>query len=151
VSYHFSFYTNSLSPCTPIVLSIYLSQLFGFLYSCRHYILDLMRVTPRDSNYMGLEHRFCVLRPELVASFVEVSSSHTLLTLLSSCCMVSFVEIIIVFYLYLRRLNRPNKPLGRKFQMLRKNPMTKLRVLLMLRFVLISSSVFLLFAQKRYT
>ncbi|KAL6912229.1 hypothetical protein ACP4OV_001034 [Aristida adscensionis] len=38
----------------------------------RHYILDLMRVTPRDSNYIGQEHRFCVLRPELVASFVEV-------------------------------------------------------------------------------
>jgi protein TIF31 len=41
----------------------------------RHYILDLMRVTPRDSNYMGLEHRFCVLRPELVASFVEAEST----------------------------------------------------------------------------
>ncbi|KAM0876493.1 hypothetical protein ACQ4PT_036120 [Festuca glaucescens] len=41
----------------------------------RHYILDLMRVTPRDSNYIGLQHRFCVLRPELVASFVEVEST----------------------------------------------------------------------------
>ncbi|KAL6633659.1 hypothetical protein ACP70R_026330 [Stipagrostis hirtigluma subsp. patula] len=41
----------------------------------RHYILDLMRVTPRDSNYIGQEHRFCVLRPELVASFVEVEST----------------------------------------------------------------------------
>ncbi|AQK74255.1 Clustered mitochondria protein [Zea mays] len=40
----------------------------------RHYILDLMRVTPRDSNYIGQEHRFCVLRPELIASFVEVES-----------------------------------------------------------------------------
>ncbi|KAJ1280732.1 hypothetical protein BS78_04G255400 [Paspalum vaginatum] len=40
----------------------------------RHYILDLMRVTPRDSNYIGQEHRFCVLRPELVASFVETES-----------------------------------------------------------------------------
>ncbi|VAI60170.1 unnamed protein product [Triticum turgidum subsp. durum] len=40
----------------------------------RHYILDLMRVTPRDSNYIGLQHRFCVLRPELVASFVEAES-----------------------------------------------------------------------------
>ncbi|VAI60171.1 unnamed protein product [Triticum turgidum subsp. durum] len=39
----------------------------------RHYILDLMRVTPRDSNYIGLQHRFCVLRPELVASFVELN------------------------------------------------------------------------------
>ncbi|CAM0944519.1 unnamed protein product [Alopecurus aequalis] len=41
----------------------------------RHYILDLMRVTPRDSNYIGLQHRFCVLRPELVASFVEAEST----------------------------------------------------------------------------
>lgn len=40
----------------------------------RHYILDLMRVTPRDSNFIGLQHRFCVLRPELVASFVEAES-----------------------------------------------------------------------------
>nr|BAJ94710.1 predicted protein [Hordeum vulgare subsp. vulgare] len=40
----------------------------------RHYILDLMRVTPRDANYIGLQHRFCVLRPELVASFVEAES-----------------------------------------------------------------------------
>ncbi|XP_062220117.1 clustered mitochondria protein-like [Phragmites australis] len=41
----------------------------------RHYILDLMRVTPRDSNYIGQENRFCVLRPELVASFVEAEST----------------------------------------------------------------------------
>ncbi|KAF0935157.1 hypothetical protein E2562_030438 [Oryza meyeriana var. granulata] len=41
----------------------------------RHYILDLMRVTPRDSNYIGLQHRFCVLRPELVASFIEAEST----------------------------------------------------------------------------
>ncbi|KAL5207899.1 hypothetical protein ABZP36_032334 [Zizania latifolia] len=40
----------------------------------RHYILDLMRVTPRDSNYIGLQHRFRVLRPELVASFIEAES-----------------------------------------------------------------------------
>ncbi|AQK54770.1 tola protein homolog1 [Zea mays] len=40
----------------------------------RHYILDLMRVTPRDSNYIGQGHRFCVLRPELIASFVEAES-----------------------------------------------------------------------------
>ena len=78
VSYHFSFYINSLSPCTPINIFIKIVWMFP---SCRHYILDLMRVTPRDSNYMGQEHRFCVLRPELVASFVEVSSSHALLTL----------------------------------------------------------------------
>ncbi|XP_078438775.1 tetratricopeptide repeat (TPR)-containing protein isoform X2 [Wolffia australiana] len=37
----------------------------------RHYLLDLMRVTPRDANYLGLQNRFCVLRPELVASFCQ--------------------------------------------------------------------------------
>jgi hypothetical protein len=60
-----------------VVLSVLLVQAFNFPFMlCRHYILDLMRVTPRDSNYIGQEHRFCVLRPELVSSFVEASSSH---------------------------------------------------------------------------
>ncbi|KAI0488854.1 hypothetical protein KFK09_028693 [Dendrobium nobile] len=40
----------------------------------RHYLLDLMRVTPRDVNYTGPGSRFCVLRPELVTSFCEVES-----------------------------------------------------------------------------
>ena len=62
-----------------VLVLVYLAQLFCYLLSCRHYILDLMRVTPRDSNYIGQEHRFCVLRPELIASFVEVSLSHFLI------------------------------------------------------------------------
>ncbi|XP_020090308.1 clustered mitochondria protein [Ananas comosus] len=41
----------------------------------RHYLLDLMRVTPRDSNYLGPQHRFCVLRPELIASFCETQAA----------------------------------------------------------------------------
>jgi hypothetical protein len=61
-----------------VFLSVHLVQ-FNFPFMlCRHYILDLMRVTPRDSNYIGQEHRFCVLRPELVSAFIEVSSSHRL-------------------------------------------------------------------------
>lgn len=40
----------------------------------RHYLLDLMRVTPRDANYTGLGHRFCVLRPEVVSSFCEAEA-----------------------------------------------------------------------------
>ncbi|XP_057872432.2 clustered mitochondria protein [Cryptomeria japonica] len=40
----------------------------------RHYLLDLMRTTPRDANYMGPGSRYCVLRPELVASFCQVES-----------------------------------------------------------------------------
>ncbi|KAH9321375.1 hypothetical protein KI387_016014 [Taxus chinensis] len=40
----------------------------------RHYLLDLMRTTPRDANYTGLGSRYCVLRPELVASFCQVES-----------------------------------------------------------------------------
>ncbi|WOL17203.1 clustered mitochondria protein-like [Canna indica] len=40
----------------------------------RHYLLDLMRVTPRDANYVGPAYRFCVLRPELVAAFCEAEA-----------------------------------------------------------------------------
>ncbi|XP_077210396.1 clustered mitochondria protein-like isoform X2 [Tasmannia lanceolata] len=40
----------------------------------RHYLLDLMRVTPRDANYRGPGSRFCVLRPELVASFCQAGA-----------------------------------------------------------------------------
>ncbi|KAK9123042.1 hypothetical protein Sjap_012644 [Stephania japonica] len=35
----------------------------------RHYLLDLMRVTPRDANYTGPGSRFFVLRPELITAF----------------------------------------------------------------------------------
>ncbi|GER48746.1 clustered mitochondria protein homolog [Striga asiatica] len=35
----------------------------------RHYLLDLMRVTPRDANYTGPGSRFCILRPELIYGY----------------------------------------------------------------------------------
>ncbi|KAF5186876.1 Clustered mitochondria protein [Thalictrum thalictroides] len=41
----------------------------------RHYLLDLMRATPRDANYTGPQSRFCVLRPELVAAFCEAETT----------------------------------------------------------------------------
>ncbi|XP_077254113.1 clustered mitochondria protein-like [Tasmannia lanceolata] len=41
----------------------------------RHYLLDLMRVTPRDANYSGPGSRFCVLRPELIASFCKAEAA----------------------------------------------------------------------------
>ncbi|XP_058071287.1 clustered mitochondria protein isoform X2 [Magnolia sinica] len=41
----------------------------------RHYLLDLMRVTPRDANYTGPRSRFCVLRPELVAAFCQAEAA----------------------------------------------------------------------------
>ncbi|RWR82845.1 clustered mitochondria protein isoform X4 [Cinnamomum micranthum f. kanehirae] len=41
----------------------------------RHYLLDLMRVTPRDANYIGPGSRFCVLRPELVATFCQAEAA----------------------------------------------------------------------------
>ncbi|KAK1282554.1 Clustered mitochondria protein [Acorus calamus] len=41
----------------------------------RHYLLDLMRVTPRDANYSGPGSRFCVLRSELVTSFCKVEAA----------------------------------------------------------------------------
>ncbi|KAG6557739.1 hypothetical protein Mapa_000505 [Marchantia paleacea] len=40
----------------------------------RHYMLDLMRTTPRDANYTGLGSRLCVLRPELIAAFCQVEA-----------------------------------------------------------------------------
>ncbi|CAM6110974.1 unnamed protein product [Calypogeia fissa] len=40
----------------------------------RHYLLDLMRTTPRDANYTGLGSRLCVLRPELIAAFCQVEA-----------------------------------------------------------------------------
>lgn len=41
----------------------------------RHYLLDLMRVTPRDANYTGLGSRFCIMRPELITAFCQVEAS----------------------------------------------------------------------------
>ncbi|PRQ38151.1 putative clustered mitochondria protein [Rosa chinensis] len=38
----------------------------------RHYLLDLMRVTPRDANFTGSGSRFCILRPELITSYCQV-------------------------------------------------------------------------------
>ncbi|KAI3676675.1 hypothetical protein L1987_86287 [Smallanthus sonchifolius] len=37
----------------------------------RHYLLDLMRVTPRDANYTGPNSKFCILRPELITAFCQ--------------------------------------------------------------------------------
>ncbi|XP_021280285.1 clustered mitochondria protein [Herrania umbratica] len=37
----------------------------------RHYLLDLMRATPRDANYTGPGSRFCILRPELITAFCQ--------------------------------------------------------------------------------
>lgn len=40
----------------------------------RHYLLDLMRTTPRDANYTGHGSRHCVLRPELIAAFCQAEA-----------------------------------------------------------------------------
>ncbi|XP_047980101.1 clustered mitochondria protein-like isoform X1 [Salvia hispanica] len=40
----------------------------------RHYLLDLMRVTPRDANYNGPGSRFCILRPELITAFCHAEA-----------------------------------------------------------------------------
>eukprot|EP00245_Coleochaete_scutata_P017072 TRINITY_DN81_c0_g1_i1.p1 TRINITY_DN81_c0_g1~~TRINITY_DN81_c0_g1_i1.p1 ORF type:complete len:1555 (-),score=405.34 TRINITY_DN81_c0_g1_i1:386-4762(-) len=37
----------------------------------RHYILDLVRTTPRDTNYMGPGSKTMILRSELVAAFIK--------------------------------------------------------------------------------
>ncbi|KAL9142343.1 hypothetical protein ABFS82_14G163600 [Erythranthe guttata] len=41
----------------------------------RHYLLDLMRATPRDANYTGSGSRFCILRPELITAFCHAEAS----------------------------------------------------------------------------
>lgn len=41
----------------------------------RHYLLDLMRVTPRDANYTGPGSRFCILRQELVTAFCQAQAA----------------------------------------------------------------------------
>lgn len=41
----------------------------------RHYLLDLMRVTPRDANYTGPGSRFCILRPELITAFCQAEAA----------------------------------------------------------------------------
>uniref|UniRef100_A0A7N0UDV1 Clustered mitochondria protein homolog n=1 Tax=Kalanchoe fedtschenkoi TaxID=63787 RepID=A0A7N0UDV1_KALFE len=47
----------------------------------RHYLLDLMRVTPRDANYTGPGSKFCILRPELVTAYCQkVSAAEKLKT-----------------------------------------------------------------------
>ncbi|KAF9665748.1 hypothetical protein SADUNF_Sadunf16G0156000 [Salix dunnii] len=40
----------------------------------RHYLLDLMRVTPRDANYTRPGSRFCLLRPELITAFCQAEA-----------------------------------------------------------------------------
>lgn len=41
----------------------------------RHYLLDLMRATPRDANYTGPGSRFCILRPELITAFCQAQAA----------------------------------------------------------------------------
>ncbi|GMI95762.1 FRIENDLY MITOCHONDRIA, non responding to oxylipins 38 [Hibiscus trionum] len=40
----------------------------------RHYLLDLMRATPRDANFIGPGSRFCILRPELITAFIQAQA-----------------------------------------------------------------------------
>jgi len=62
----------------------------------RHYLLDLMRVTPRDSNYTGPGSRFCVLRPELVALFCQVFPHSSII---QSILIIILVILLIILYL----------------------------------------------------
>ncbi|GMY22327.1 clustered mitochondria protein isoform X4 [Fagus crenata] len=41
----------------------------------RHYLLDLMRVAPRDANYTGPGSRFRILRPELITAFCQAQAA----------------------------------------------------------------------------
>ncbi|KAK4285521.1 hypothetical protein QN277_002210 [Acacia crassicarpa] len=41
----------------------------------RHYLLDLLRVTPRDANYTGPGSRSCILRQELITVFCQARAA----------------------------------------------------------------------------
>ncbi|KAH1256456.1 Clustered mitochondria protein [Glycine max] len=44
----------------------------------RHYLLDLLRVTPRDANYTGPGSRFCILRLELITAYCQAQVAEAL-------------------------------------------------------------------------
>ncbi|KAL5133188.1 Clustered mitochondria protein [Glycine soja] len=44
----------------------------------RHYLLDLLRVTPRDANYTGPGSRFCILRLELITAYCQAQAAEAL-------------------------------------------------------------------------
>lgn len=71
----------------------------------RHYLLDLMRVTPRDANYTGPGSRFCILRPELITAFCQVSPACTITSLLSYFHLYSIFNLFC--FLYLFRISEP--------------------------------------------
>lgn len=71
----------------------------------RHYLLDLMRVTPRDANYNGPGSRFCILRPELITAFCQVSPACTMTSLLSYFHLYSIFNLFCL--LYLVRISKP--------------------------------------------
>ncbi|TKY68163.1 Clustered mitochondria protein [Spatholobus suberectus] len=41
----------------------------------RHYLLDLLRVTPRDANYTGPASQNCILRSELITAFCQAQTA----------------------------------------------------------------------------
>ncbi|RZC20061.1 Clustered mitochondria protein [Glycine soja] len=53
-------------------------MLCPFCNQTRHYLLDLLRVTPRDANYTGPGSRFCILRPELITAYCQVQAAKAL-------------------------------------------------------------------------
>ncbi|KAG5017101.1 hypothetical protein JHK82_022740 [Glycine max] len=53
-------------------------QLVYYIYFFRHYLLDLLRVTPRDANYTGPGSRFCILRPELITAYCQAQAAKAL-------------------------------------------------------------------------
>ncbi|KAH1053405.1 hypothetical protein AAZX31_08G268200 [Glycine max] len=53
-------------------------MLCPFCNQIRHYLLDLLRVTPRDANYTGPGSRFCILRPELITAYCQAQAAKAL-------------------------------------------------------------------------
>ncbi|KHN28741.1 hypothetical protein glysoja_049361 [Glycine soja] len=53
-------------------------MLCSFCNQIRHYLLDLLRVIPRDANYTGPSSRFCILRPKLITAYCRAQASEIL-------------------------------------------------------------------------
>lgn len=75
---------------------------FLFLnFYLRHYLLDLMRVTPRDANFTGPGSRFCILRPELITAFCQVNLWYSDINF--SLGLISYVPSLISIFALLEK------------------------------------------------
>ena len=61
-------FTDESGQTHTLVGSLEVKGLMG--YDKRRYILDTMRLSPRDANYPGEENNCCVIRMELIENYI---------------------------------------------------------------------------------